>query len=750
MRTKKYFNVLLVFAGFLIELSLNCSTLAQSKALLKQGGKIVYLNSMSISSFAKNNADGTADTLNNDKIAKGYNTIFTAEGEDIIAVWFVSPVDLIIKACGIDAGDNPLNKNGSIKIVRINKEWTEEKLKTAGVENLGYWISDGVADKIYPYSSEVALNKKWNANTAGALNPIGDDLLSDNGNGAPFTPTADGNPNSYQWINMSMLNNEPSLKKGEIFAVCIKNMDVKEANSSFGFMATNETGYGVFKYYAKGRTTGDLTTAGWWKREYLINVAVAVEITGDEAPTISDVDILPTALTKDAREVNAKIIDTNPSGGPVGVEKGYIEYYLNNDATWKEVTMVKGSGDFYKGSIPGQQPGTKVTYRIKAKDVSGNVSYSNETYNYNIFAATTGTKSLLVFNGFNQNEIDKYPMNSYFKLDEPGKAFTWPRDVWAYGPLTTELVNNYTNIIEICSSENSGEKIIYNDEVIKIWLLQNGTRNYALAGQEWLGVRYGFIDRDFTSGSFEYDILGITHSYNDVASISSSIKPSRVFAKQGSLLGDDLYKKFTAWGTDSLQYDPYYELNNTENWIDGFEVVSGQAVDMEVETIYVNGIAKKQNSALATHRALSGGNKIAFFGYDPIAINTKSPNSNPKYYCFGTKIESPQMKVLQWFNVVTDIMNERSVIPTEVKLFQNYPNPFNPETTIGFHVPIASYVTLKIYDALGSEVITLLNDFKNPGIYDVKFNGKELASGIYFYRINCDGFSDTKKLILIK
>jgi hypothetical protein len=91
-------------------------------------------------------------------------------------------------------------------------------------------------------------------------------------------------------------------------------------------------------------------------------------------------------------------------------------------------------------------------------------------------------------------------------------------------------------------------------------------------------------------------------------------------------------------------------------------------------------------------------------------------------------------------------------IPTEFKLEQNYPNPFNPETTISYKVQAASRVSLKVYDLLGREVATLVDEYKQPGSYNCKWkmeNG-ELTSGIYFYSLKSGSYSQTKKLILMK
>ncbi|MBM4158723.1 MAG: T9SS type A sorting domain-containing protein, partial [Ignavibacteria bacterium] len=91
-----------------------------------------------------------------------------------------------------------------------------------------------------------------------------------------------------------------------------------------------------------------------------------------------------------------------------------------------------------------------------------------------------------------------------------------------------------------------------------------------------------------------------------------------------------------------------------------------------------------------------------------------------------------------------------SVIPFEYKLSQNYPNPFNPVTKIQYSLPKAGFVTLKIYDILGREVRTLVNEYKNAGRYITEFDGSNLSSGIYFYKLEVNGFKDVKRMMLIK
>jgi hypothetical protein len=84
------------------------------------------------------------------------------------------------------------------------------------------------------------------------------------------------------------------------------------------------------------------------------------------------------------------------------------------------------------------------------------------------------------------------------------------------------------------------------------------------------------------------------------------------------------------------------------------------------------------------------------------------------------------------------------------KLYDAYPNPFNPTTSISFEVSKTANVVLNIYDLTGKLVQTLFNGVREPGKYEIQFNAEKLSSGMYFYRIESDGFTETKKLMLLK
>lgn len=88
--------------------------------------------------------------------------------------------------------------------------------------------------------------------------------------------------------------------------------------------------------------------------------------------------------------------------------------------------------------------------------------------------------------------------------------------------------------------------------------------------------------------------------------------------------------------------------------------------------------------------------------------------------------------------------------PNDFVLYQNYPNPFNPSTVISYRSPVIGFVTLKVYDVLGNEIETLVNEEKQTGTYDLTWYSKNLPSGIYFYQLQTNEFVETKKMILLK
>jgi hypothetical protein len=100
-------------------------------------------------------------------------------------------------------------------------------------------------------------------------------------------------------------------------------------------------------------------------------------------------------------------------------------------------------------------------------------------------------------------------------------------------------------------------------------------------------------------------------------------------------------------------------------------------------------------------------------------------------------------------SIITDV-EDNYEIPSSYALHQNYPNPFNPTTIISYELPKQSHVVLKVYDLLGREVSTLVNEENSAGLHKVELNGKQLSSGVYFYRLTANDFVQIKKMLLMK
>ena len=107
-------------------------------------------------------------------------------------------------------------------------------------------------------------------------------------------------------------------------------------------------------------------------------------------------------------------------------------------------------------------------------------------------------------------------------------------------------------------------------------------------------------------------------------------------------------------------------------------------------------------------------------------------------------------RIFKFYDSNTSIQENNKMLPVHFYLSQNYPNPFNPSTKISWQSPVGSHQTLKIYDVLGNEVATLVNEYKPAGSYEVEWDASKYSSGVYFYQLRTGNFVETKKMILMR
>jgi hypothetical protein len=174
----------------------------------------------------------------------------------------------------------------------------------------------------------------------------------------------------------------------------------------------------------------------------------------------------------------------------------------------------------------------------------------------------------------------------------------------------------------------------------------------------------------------------------------------------------------------------------------------------------------------------SKGIPVLVFGGDKTKINIAySPEDSITFYAarlasdlpdsinniivaeYNMKNKNITCKFVPLTEIVTSVANGTSNAPEKFVLYQNYPNPFNPTTEIRYHLPAGgtqagmsevNHVSLRVYDLLGREVATLVDEIKEAGMYEVKFNASKISSGVYFYRLQAGSFIETKRLLLLK
>jgi hypothetical protein len=192
---------------------------------------------------------------------------------------------------------------------------------------------------------------------------------------------------------------------------------------------------------------------------------------------------------------------------------------------------------------------------------------------------------------------------------------------------------------------------------------------------------------------------------------------------------------------------------------------SGFLLDIVLKDTIIQSAVTWRNNFYNPFELASGDSAYLLFKY-PLWVPEISKISEiwaDTIIILNNSINNPFLSIPTTIDFPIDVDDELSVFPGDYYLFQNYPNPFNPSTKIKFQIPSITLlqsqsdnlVTLKVYDVLGNEIATLVNEEKQPGIYEVEFSlnsdgGRNLSSGIYFYQLKSGNFVETKKMLLLK
>jgi hypothetical protein len=335
-----------------------------------------------------------------------------------------------------------------------------------------------------------------------------------------------------------------------------------------------------------------------------------------------------------------------------------------------------------------------------------------------------------------------------------------------YGVFLTPLTNN-TLTYRIANAGGGGFWWFTSSVPTGTYLWQDVCYYSTGSDRVYTTYNYSVLNTIFVAWSNDY---GVTNGGS--ASIAETVEINRVHvAANGGPTNQNVcigYRRFfsssdydfraqfsTTGGTTSGSYTAYYPEFTSNN----SRLVDLQAIDL-ANGRYVFAYASSNN---ANHYFRQTNNAGVSFG---TAIQT---NNNPGDTSFGgvkagyRSGGSSDSSVVVWsrtngsgaycsYNIVSTvgISNNGNEIPNVYSLSQNYPNPFNPVTNIKFSIPANGIVKLVVFDILGREVATLVNENMVAGNYTADFDASQLSSGVYFYTLTSGSFTDTKRMILVK
>ena len=293
-----------------------------------------------------------------------------------------------------------------------------------------------------------------------------------------------------------------------------------------------------------------------------------------------------------------------------------------------------------------------------------------------------------------------------------------------------------------------------------------GNDHPSLTQSNFMTVRYnpdGSLDTGFGSnGIVIYDVSG-NEEYANAALLQSDGKiVVGGFTRTGFNPGHILLVRYNTDGTLDAGFGnsgvviagaPSTEVNSLIIQPDNKIVAAGANIAVQFQEEFL--LARfNSNGTIDTEFGTNGYITTPGAG----AINSATLQTDGKLVAVGSVTEIPLDPTSDDFsvarydlgNINTSVQSNKNTFPTNFTLEQNYPNPFNPSTTIEFSIPKESFVTLKVYDLLGREVATLVNEKLPTGTYSRVFNAENLSSGVYFYRLEAKNFSQTRKLILTR
>lgn len=331
----------------------------------------------------------------------------------------------------------------------------------------------------------------------------------------------------------------------------------------------------------------------------------------------------------------------------------------------------------------------------------------------------------MIVNGFDRASAG----NTYNFIRQHGKAFK--QNGYSFCSATNDAViqglvslQDYSIVDYILGDESTVDETFSSieQEIVKNYLKNGG--NLFVSGSEvaWdLDYRGSAIDKDFI-----YNYLKSRYVYdapNNIAGSYYQAEPVQfgIFDEMSTINYDN-----GTQGTINVRYpDVITGINGGINCLK-YSNVTNQFAAVNYSGIFPGGVAN---------------GKVVFVGFP---FETIYPEDKRDLFL---------SKVISFFQSPVNVSDKSNSIPESFQLFQNYPNPFNPSTTISWQTPVSGWQTIKLYDALGQEIDTIVDEYLPSGFHSKLYPNainSTLPSGIYFYRLQAGDYSETKKMLIIK
>jgi hypothetical protein len=265
-------------------------------------------------------------------------------------------------------------------------------------------------------------------------------------------------------------------------------------------------------------------------------------------------------------------------------------------------------------------------------------------------------------------------------------------------------------------------------------------------GNKWIYYISGFDDYEFNSYSY----------YQTQEIIGDTLMPDMFLYKKIKLeYSNNEYQLYFFARYDSASASiNYYEKNSLDNLDLNFLTIPGDTVEKFEDNYSFSILLREDNSTIfdqiKTEKLFQTSSLLGQYYsiVEDIGLNFLEIS-----YDFGhekKELKGAVINGIVYGDTTITTISEKQEIPEVFQLYQNYPNPFNSETIIHYTLPETDFVTFKIYGVQGRLVLVLLNERRTAGEHKIRFDAKNLSSGIYYYRIETSTYSNTKKMILLR